>query len=99
MKLSDYAKKVGVKYRTAWEWYKAGKIEGYQMDTGTIIITESETSHVAEVIYTVQPDVSYDLDYDIVSGIDIGLSNLATVTSNKQGFQSLVINGVSHSSR
>ena len=50
--------------------------------------------YVAEVIYTVQPDVSYDLDYDIVAGIDIGLSNLATVTSNKQGFQSLVINGI-----
>ncbi len=42
MKLSDYAKKVGVKYRTAWRWYKTGKIKGYQMETGTIIITEGE---------------------------------------------------------
>ena len=40
MKLSDYAKKVGVNYRTAWRWFKTGKIAGYQMDTGTIIITE-----------------------------------------------------------
>jgi predicted site-specific integrase-resolvase len=40
MKLSDYAKQKGVHYRTAYRWFKAGKIPGYQMDTGTIIITE-----------------------------------------------------------
>ncbi|MEL6526390.1 MAG: IS607 family transposase [Chloroflexota bacterium] len=40
MKLSDYAKQVGVHYRTAYRWFKAGKIAGYQMDTGTIIITD-----------------------------------------------------------
>jgi predicted site-specific integrase-resolvase len=40
MKLSHYAKQVGISYETAWKWYKAGRIRGYQMDTGTIIITE-----------------------------------------------------------
>ena len=42
MKLSDYAKKTGVTYKTAWNWFKAGKIKGYQMDTGTIIVTETD---------------------------------------------------------
>lgn len=42
MKLSDYAHKVGVTYKTAYRWYKAGKLRGYQMDTGTIIITEDQ---------------------------------------------------------
>ena len=42
MKLSDYAKKAGVHYHTAWRWFKAGKLKGYQMDTGTIIITEDD---------------------------------------------------------
>ncbi|MDX1994510.1 MAG: IS607 family transposase [bacterium] len=42
MKLSDYAKKVGVTYKTAHRWFKAGKLRGYQMDTGTIIITEDQ---------------------------------------------------------
>ena len=42
MKLSDYAKKVGVTYKTAHRWFKAGKVRGYQMDTGTIIITEDQ---------------------------------------------------------
>jgi len=44
MKLSDYAKRVGICYKTAWRWYKAGLISGYQMKTGTIIITEMDNS-------------------------------------------------------
>ena len=43
MKLSVYAKHVGVSYVTAYNWYKAGRIQGYQMDTGTIIVTETLT--------------------------------------------------------
>ena len=54
MKLSAYARKVGVHYRTAWRWFKAGKISGYQMDTGTIIITEDDMPERAQkvAIYT-----------------------------------------------
>lgn len=40
MKLHDYAKRVGVKYKTAWLWYKAGKLNGYKTPSGTIIVTE-----------------------------------------------------------
>ncbi|HXV99777.1 MAG TPA: recombinase family protein, partial [Anaerolineae bacterium] len=42
MKLSDYAKKAGVHYHTAYRWFKNGQIRGYQMETGTIIITEDD---------------------------------------------------------
>ncbi|MDV3000943.1 MAG: hypothetical protein N5P05_002549 [Chroococcopsis gigantea SAG 12.99] len=42
MKLSEYAKKVGVTYRTAWRWYKDGHLEGYQLPTGTIIVSSEE---------------------------------------------------------
>lgn len=28
MKLSQYAKKIGVGYQTAWLWFKSGKIDG-----------------------------------------------------------------------
>ncbi len=41
MKLIDYARQQGISYRTAWRWYKAGKIQGQQMDTGTILVTET----------------------------------------------------------
>ena len=40
MKLSKYAKECGVCYRTAWNWWKKGLIKGFQMETGTIIVTE-----------------------------------------------------------
>jgi putative resolvase len=40
MKLSVYAQKLGISYRTAWRWFKAGQIAGFQADTGTIIVTE-----------------------------------------------------------
>lgn len=41
MKLSQYAKQLGINYQTAYRWFKKGLIQGYQMDTGTIIITQS----------------------------------------------------------
>lgn len=40
MKLSKYAEKLGIKYKTAWLWYSQGKLKGYQTPTGTIIVTE-----------------------------------------------------------
>lgn len=43
MKLSDYAKKLGVTYRTAWNHWKSGKITGTQLETGTIIVTSSKS--------------------------------------------------------
>lgn len=42
MKLSEYAKRQGISYRTAFRWWQAGIIKGYQAPTGTIIITEDE---------------------------------------------------------
>jgi putative resolvase len=29
MKRSQYAKKAGVTYKTAWRWYKAGMLDAY----------------------------------------------------------------------
>lgn len=55
MKLREYAQKVGVRYETAWHWYKSGAIRGYQLPTGTIIITEDDTPVVTTeriAIYT-----------------------------------------------
>jgi predicted site-specific integrase-resolvase len=40
MKLSVSAQQAGVSYRTAFRWFKSGTIQGRQMDTGTILITE-----------------------------------------------------------
>ena len=44
MKLRDYAQQQGVSYRTAWHWWKVGKVPGRQMDTGTILIEPESAS-------------------------------------------------------
>jgi len=38
MKLSDYAKKIGVSYRTAYNHWKKGLLKGHQLATGAIIV-------------------------------------------------------------
>jgi putative resolvase len=40
MKLSAYAKKLGISYRTAHRLWKAGKLDAYQLPTGTVIVQE-----------------------------------------------------------
>lgn len=42
MKLSQYAKRAGVTYKTAWRWYKAGMFDAYQTATGTIVVREEK---------------------------------------------------------
>jgi hypothetical protein len=42
MRLSAYAKKMGVSYKTAFRWWKAGKLDAYQLDTGTVIVREPD---------------------------------------------------------
>jgi len=49
MKLSAYAHQIGVSYRTAWRWFKAGKLTGFQADTGTRIVTDP-TPEKAQVV-------------------------------------------------
>ncbi|MGZ3627696.1 MAG: IS607 family transposase [Ktedonobacteraceae bacterium] len=40
MKLSTYAKQTGVSYKTAWRWYKAGTLDAYKTETGTVIVRD-----------------------------------------------------------
>src|SRR5450755_4408682 len=40
MKLSQYAKQVGVSYKTAYRWYRAGSLDAYQTETGIIIVRD-----------------------------------------------------------
>ncbi len=42
MKLSQYAKQQGISYKTAWRWFKAGQLDAYQTQTGTVIVREPE---------------------------------------------------------
>lgn len=40
MKLSEYAKKLGISYQTACNHWKAGILDAYQLETGTVIVNE-----------------------------------------------------------
>jgi putative resolvase len=42
MKLSQYAKKVGISYKTAWRWYKAGTLDAYQTPTGMVVVRDPQ---------------------------------------------------------
>jgi putative resolvase len=47
MKLSEYAKQQGISYRTAFRWWQAGQIPGYQAATGTILVQVPQDTHAA----------------------------------------------------
>ncbi len=44
MKLSDYAKQQGVRYETAWRWFRDGKITGHRVGEHTILVDEGSPS-------------------------------------------------------
>ena len=49
MKLSDYAKQMGVRYETAWRWFRDGKIQGRRIGLHTIMITEGQEQSATAV--------------------------------------------------
>jgi putative resolvase len=51
MKLSEYARQVGVTYKTAYQWWKAGQLDAYQLPTGTIIVREPQTAATGVALY------------------------------------------------
>lgn len=51
MKLSAYAKQVGVTYKTAYQWWRAGQLDAYQLPTGTIIVREAKLSATGVALY------------------------------------------------
>lgn len=59
MKLSSYAKKKGVCYRTAWNHYKSGMIDGaYKLPSGTIIVPDNSIIQKVERVTAVYARVS-----------------------------------------
>ena len=55
MKLSQYAKKNNISYRTAWNRWKAGKLNAIQLDSGTIVINNDNNKspeYQKVIIYT-----------------------------------------------
>ena len=53
MKLSEWARRQGVSYRTAWSWFRQGKlpVPAKQLRTGTIIVQDEPEPDGITVIY------------------------------------------------
>lgn len=53
MKLSEWAQKQGISYRTAWRWFKAGilPVESKQLANGTIIVSDPVQDNQVVAIY------------------------------------------------
>jgi putative resolvase len=51
MKLSDYAKSIGVSYKTAWRMWKRGDLNATQLTTGTVIVKFDKPINKGVVIY------------------------------------------------
>ena len=65
MKLSEYANRLGISYRTAWNWYSTGKLShAYQTSTGTIIVPEENTRSEYIVLYARVSKVENKNDLD-----------------------------------
>jgi putative resolvase len=46
MKLSEFARQHGISYKTAWRWWKDGKLPGKQMPSGTVIVFPEQKAEV-----------------------------------------------------
>jgi putative resolvase len=66
MRLCQYAKQMGVSYKTAFRWWKAGKLNAYQLDTATVIVREpaqpQEAMSVAPYARVSSADQKEDLE-------------------------------------
>lgn len=70
MKLSRYAKEQGISYKTAWRWWKAGQIDAYQTETGTVIVrdpvsVETSTGRIALYARVSAADQKADLERQV----------------------------------
>jgi putative transposase len=64
-----------------------------QQNVKQVRIVPRKGHYVVEVVYLVIPKKAEGLRNDLFAGIDIGVNNLAALTSNKPGFGPYLVNG------
>ena len=67
-------------------------IETKHQNVDQVRIIPRQGYYVVEVIYE-QTETQADVDPSLYAGVDIGINNLATLTSNKAGFIPRIVNG------
>ncbi len=64
-----------------------------QQQVNQVRVVPRGSHYVVEVVYTATLQTGTTLDNHLYAGLDVGLNNLAAVTSNKPGFQPVLVNG------
>lgn len=66
MKLSEWARRQGISYKTAWRWVRQGKmpVPFEQTPTGTILVKETETTPQNVAVYARVSSVDQKADLD-----------------------------------
>lgn len=64
-----------------------------QKNVDQVRVVPRKNCYVIEVVYTVIPQKTENLREDWYAGLDIGVNNLAALTSNKVGFGPYLVNG------
>jgi putative transposase len=68
-------------------------IETRQKSFDQVRIVPRKTHYIVEVVYTVEKQQASHLDESLFASVDVGLNNLAAVTSNQPGFTPFLVNG------
>jgi predicted site-specific integrase-resolvase len=58
VKLSEYAKKTGISYQTAWRMWKRGQLNAYQLFTGTVVVKIEDEPTSVDLIACIYARVS-----------------------------------------
>jgi putative resolvase len=64
MRLSQYAKQLNVTYKTAYRWWKSGKLDAYQLETGTVIVRDPVTASKGVALYARVSSIGQKEDLD-----------------------------------
>jgi len=84
MKLSQWARKHGVSYKTAWRWFQEGTlpVPAEQLATGTILVHEREVANPEATIYArvSSSDQKGDLDRQVVRVLEATTKQSIPVT-------------------
>lgn len=74
MKLTDYAKKHEITYRTALNHFKADKIQGaYQLPTGTIVVPDQTDWIIIEALPEILKEI---IEFCKNKGCNIDITNI-----------------------
>ncbi len=64
MRLSQYAKQLNVTYKTAYRWWKSGKLDAYQLETGTVIVRDPVSHATGVALYARVSSIGQKEDLD-----------------------------------